>query len=232
MFKEIENELLSIISEESIDRIAHMPSREIAKTMELIFDIKFEDIERSYTEKISSDLYRLVVIYTDEDKSRGIKQNLCPINGKVYHITLFPSYLLNKDENNAITLTTSIIHYVSIRAALLLDQYSNIIDRIHASKLELTVFQSIPVIACAVIRKIYSGPTLSKVIYMTLCSSIDGYKDFHSEEGVNTILNLLDEGLGVEELLDSGFICSIPEDDDKYPGLWPNSERIKEIAEE
>lgn len=228
MFKEIENELMSIISDDPIEKIAHMPSKEIAKTMDLIYNIKFEEIERVYTEPMGK-LTRMVIIYKSEaDDKNIIGHDLCPINGKIYHITLFPSYLLNKDEGNAITLSRAVIKYVSIRISLLMDQYENIISNVKDNILDLVILQSIPVITCAVMRQIYSGPSLSKVIYMSLSDMIPVYKKVYSEEGVNSILNLFDEGLGVSELIDSGFICSIAYNDLNYPGIWSKPEENKD----
>lgn len=228
MFKEIENELMSIISDDPIEKIAHMPSKEIAKTMDLIYNIKFEEIERVYTEPMGK-LTRMVIIYKSEaDDKNIIGHDLCPINGKIYHITLFPSYLLNKDEGNAITLSRAVIKYVSIRISLLMDQYENIISNVKDNILDLVILQSIPVITCAVMRQIYSGPSLSKVIYMSLSDMIPVYKKVYSEEGVNSILNLFDEGLGVSELIDNGFICSIAYNDLNYPGIWSKPEENKD----
>ena len=73
MFKEIENELMSIINEDPIERIAHIPNKAIAKTMDLIYNVKFEDIERVYTESLSK-LIRMTVIYY-MDVSDIIKNN-------------------------------------------------------------------------------------------------------------------------------------------------------------
>ena len=110
MFKEIETELLSIISDEPIERIAHMPTKEIAKTMELIYHIDFNDIKRVYTSDMGN-IISMTVIYDTKNKI-SIDHDLCPINGRVYYITFFPESLLNKDENNAIQLCDAVINYV------------------------------------------------------------------------------------------------------------------------
>ena len=218
MFKEIETELLSIISDDPIERIAHMPTNEIAKTMDLIYGIKYEDIKRVYIDKVST-INNMTIIYDAKDK-KHIGQDVCPINGKVYHITFFPEFLLNKDENNAITLSKAIITYISSRISVISDGYENIMDKVSGNTLYKTTIQSIPIITCAIMRKIYSGPSLPKVIYMSLTELVSTYKSLYTEEGVETILNLMDEGLGVSELLDSAFICSIEPDNEKYPGIW------------
>ena len=93
--------------------------------------------------------------------------------------------------------------------------------------MKLIIIQAVPVITCAVMRKLYAGPTLAKVIYMSLTELIPMYKNTYTEEGINSVLDLFDEGLGISELLDSGFICSIPVDDKKYPGIW-KSTKIEE----
>lgn len=222
MFKEIENELLSIISDDPIEKIAHMPTKEIAKTMELLFKIKFEDIKRVYSEN-ANQFVKMTIIYDSEDKV--IDHDLCPINGKVYHITFFPSSLLDKDENNAITLSRAIVNYVAERVSLISDQYEPIIESTGENLFQLVIMQSIPIITCAVMRKIYSGPSLSKVIYMSLTELLKEYKHIYTEEGINTILDLFDEGLGVTDLLDNGFICSIPVNDPKYPGIWGSNSK-------
>ena len=217
MFKEIENELLSIISDDPIEKIAHMPSKEIAKTMELIYNIKFENIQRVYVDKQSiNNAIRMTIIY--ESTETKIFTDMCPINGKVYHITFIPTATLNKNEENAINLSRNIITYISGRLFLLMEEYKPLLAENNI--LYLTFLQVVPIITCAIMRRIYSGPTLAKVIYMSLSEKMTTYKNLYNEDGVNTILNLFDEGLGVSELLDSGFICSIPFDDPKYTGIW------------
>ena len=223
MFNEIESELMSILSDDPIERIVHAPTIDIAKTMELLFKINYSDIKRVYTEENGS-INRMTVIHNSKN-SDSVDHDLCPINGKVYHITFFPSSLLNKDENNAISLSRAIISYVSCRVELIMDTYRELIKRVDDNLLKLIIIQATPVITCAVMRKLYAGPTLSKVIYMSLTELINVYKNIYTEEGINSILNLFDEGLGTSELLDSGFICSIPVDDKKYPGIWANSKK-------
>lgn len=220
MFKEIEKELLSIISDEPIDTIANRPDHNIAKTMELLFNIKFEDIKRTYVDTIG-DIANLTVVYDAKDK-KYITNDTCPICGKLYHIIFLPESLLSKDENNAIQLTRTVVIYVSSRISLLMDQYENIIKRTSNNTMYRTFLQAIPIITCSIMRKIYSGPTLPKLIYMSLTEFISTYKTLYTEEGIETILELFEEGLGVETLLDNGFICSIKPDDSKYPGIWGN----------
>ena len=220
MFKEIENELLSIINDDPIEKIAHMPTKDIAKTMDLIYKIKFEDIRRVYTSNIA-DINTITVIYHNDDKLE-VDHDICMINGKVHYILFFPEVILNKNENNAIIFTKAIIAYISCKTSIIFDIYDCMIRSIKENTLRLTIIQSIPVITCAIMRKIYSGPTLSKLIYMSLCDSINTYKSLYTEEGIDTILNLFDEGLGVDELLDNSFICSIRPDDKNYPGIWCN----------
>lgn len=219
MFKEIETEFLSILSDDTIEKIAHMPTKEIAKTMELIYDIKFVDIERVYSENLDK-ITRMVIVYNSE-KEKKITHDMCPIKGKVHEITFIPSSILDKGENNAIALSKAIINYIGIRVGLISSIYENfttgtcLLNKVYA--------QAVPVITCAIMRKLYGGPSLSKVIYMSLTEMLDGYKELYSEEGINSVLNLFDEGLGISELLDSGFICSIKPDDKKYPGIWKNT---------
>ena len=229
MFKEIESELMSIISENSIDRISHMPSIEIAKTMDLLYNIKFEDIERVYTENMNNFIRMVVVHKSENDKT--IEPDLCPINGKIYHITFFPSGLLDKSENNAITLTQAVIKYISLRISLLMDQYDNLTNTVKNDLLSMVFFQAIPVITCSVIRQLYAGPNIPKIVYMTLSELIPTYKALYSEEGINSIFNILDENLGISELLDSGFICTIRSDDKNYPGIWTVA-KVKEKCNE
>lgn len=219
MFKEIEKELLSIISDEPIDRIANRPDHNIAKSMELLFNIKFEDIKRTYITGIG-DISNLTVVYDAKDK-KHITNDICPIYGKLYHIIFLPESLLSKNENNAIQLTRTIVTYVSSRISLLMDQYESIIKRANDNNvLYRTFLQAIPIITCSIMRRIYSGPTLPKLIYMSLTEFISTYKTLYTEEGVETILELFEEGLGIEDLLDNGFICSIKPDNSKYPGIW------------
>lgn len=230
MFKEIENELMSIMREDPIEKITHAPSLEIAKTMELLYNIKFDSIQRTYTENMGS-LNRLVVIYKSDD-NKIIEPDLCPINGKLYHITFFPSGILDKSENNAINLTKAVVKYVSLRVSLLMEHYNQMTNKVKDNLLSLIFLQAIPVITCAVIRNIYSGQNIPKIVYMCLCDLIKAYKDSYSETGINTIFNILDEGLGVDELLDNGFICAIKVDDKNYPGIWSFAKGKEECKEE
>lgn len=225
MFKEIENELLSIISDDTIEKIAHMPTKEIAKTMELLYKVEFENIQRVYTEDMGR-IIRMTVMHNDSDKPT-IDCDLCPINGKIYHITFLPVSLLNKSTDNAVNFSRALITYISSRVGLIAELNKDLIQYVDDNLLHFTLLQAIPVLTCDILRKIYSGPTLSKLIYMSLTELMSLYKTLYTEEGVDTILSLFDEGLGVTELLDNGFICSI-KNNEKYPGIWCNVEKHEE----
>lgn len=230
MFKEIENELMSIMSNDAIEKITHQPSLEIAKTMELLYDIRFESIQRVYLENMGR-LMRMVVVYNSEDNK--IKQpDLCPINGKLYHITFFPSGILDKSENNIINLTKAIIIYSSLRVSLLIDIYGDITEKTSNNILSKVYFQAVPVITCAVIRQLYAGENVPKIIYMTLCDTFPLYKDTYSEEGINSLFTLFDEGLTVNELLDNAFICAVKPNDKNYPGIWTSAKESKQCNQE
>lgn len=220
MFKEIENEILSIISDDAIEKIAHMPSKEIAKTMELIYNVKFEDIERVYNSSLEN-INKMTVIYKNE-KHNSLISDMCFMNGKTYYITFFPSHLLNKDENNAITLSRSIIKYISNWLDLIMYTYDGISKKVKDNIYDLIIFQAIPILSCSIMRRIYNGPTLAKVIYMSLSEMIPVYKKSYTERGINSILNILDEDLSVEQLLDNSLICAIKPDDENYPEIWPS----------
>lgn len=216
MFKEIETQLLSIISDESIEKIIHRPSNEIAKSMELLYDIKFDDIERTYKEE--HDCYNLItVVYTAEKDNITIGS--CYINGKMNIFIFFPKHLLNKSESNAVTFMKSIKRYVDIRIKIITDEYENLYKINPESMAVATLFQAVTILTCSIIRKVYSGASLAKTIY----NSIEVQK-YYTEEGISSILNLFDEGLGVEELLDNSFICAIQKDNKKYPGIWQKAE--------
>lgn len=223
MFKEIENEILSIISDDAIEKIAHMPSKEIAKTMELIYNVKFEDIERVYNSSLEN-INKMTVIYKNE-KHNSLISDMCFMNGKTYYITFFPSHLLNKDENNAITLSRSIIKYISNWLDLIMYTYDGISKKVKDNIYDLIIFQAIPILTCSIMRRIYNGPTLAKIIYMSLSEMIPVYKKSYSERGINSILNILDEDLSVEQLLDNSLICAIKPDDENYPGIWPSKSK-------
>lgn len=228
MFKEIETELMSIISIDPIEKIAHTPTVEIAKTMELIYNIKFENISRVYTEALYNNVYRMSVI--TKDSRDKITKDICLINGKFYHILFIPEKLLNVDENNAIDLTNSIIDYVSFRVALLAQIYGNTDTYNTFTKL---IYIAIPVITCSVVRQIYSGASVPKIVCETLAKKHDAYGDY--QVGIDSILNLFYEGLNIEELLDNAFICAIKDNDKNYPGIWtqsnPDNEEVQEDEE-
>ena len=220
MFQEIKTELMSMISKEPIERVTHMPSIEVAKCMELIFNIKTENIEKVYTEDMG-DFVRLTVVYSgyENENSTNITSDMSMIGGKVHHIIFVPSQLLNIEDGNAVEVSRAVIKYISLRVGIIIMKYDYMSKLINDNTFDLITFQSIPVIASEVMRELYSGQGLSTVIHMSLGELIPMYKSM-SEEGINSILNLLDEGLTSNELIDSGFICSIVPDDKKYPGIW------------
>lgn len=227
MFREITNELMSIMSDEPIEKIAHLPNKSIAKTMDLIYHIKFEDIERMYTEKLSNMIRTVIVYKSDRDQT---EYSMCMIEGQVYHITFIPTSVLSKEENNAITLCKGIIRYVGFRAKLIMYPYKSLIeDDEKSSVFEKTFVQSIPVITCHVMRKLYSGAALPIIIYNSLSEILPIYKKIISQEGISSILDLMDEGLTIDELIDNSLICAISKNDKKYPGIWgdQNNEEVE-----
>ena len=232
MFQEIKTELMSMISKEPIEKIAHMPSKEVAKCMELIFNIKTEDIEKVYTDDMG-DFVRLTVVYSGDknENSAHIASEMSMIGGKVHHITFVPSHLLNIEDGNAVEVSRAVIKYISLRVGIIIMKYDYMSKLINNNTFDLITFQAIPVIASAVMRELYSGQGLSTVIHMSLGELIPMYKSV-SEEGINSILNLLDEGLTINELIDSGFICSIAPDDEKYPGIWGVDEEEQDTSKD
>lgn len=217
MFKEIEKDILSMISDRHVEKIAHMPTTAIARTMEILYKIKYEEIERVYIDK-SNNMAKLLVIH-NSSISNSITTDLCPINGCMYHITTLSSSLIDKAQENAITFCETIIRYIAIRISLIMNEYSDILNIVNDNMFHLILLQAIPVLTCSTMRKVYSNnESLIKLIHMSLNTVLT--TDTCGEEGIRSILNLLDEELGVEELLDNGFICSIPEDDTNYPGIW------------
>lgn len=229
MFKEIEKEALSIINNEPIVKIAHQPSKNIINAMEAHYDIKQSDIQRSYIEDIGY-INRLVVLF-DSDKN-VVSEDIIPIEGKVHHVTLFPNDLLNKNEDNATNLSKAIVSYLSIRISLLRDKYRNLMNKMPENLLNYVFLQSVPVLTCSIMRVIYSGATLPELIYNALLEVNPKYEDVTTVQGINSILNLFDEGLGVHELLNNGLICEIPADDEKYPGIWVTVEEENTVENE
>ena len=225
MFKEIETELMSIISIDHIEKIAHTPTVEIAKTMELIYDIKFENISKVYTEAFPNNTYRMTVVINDSKNK--VSKDICLINGKLYHILFVPEKLLSVDDNNAIDFANSVIDYVSFRVALLSQIYGNTDTYNTFTKV---IYTAIPVITCAVLRQIYSGASVPKIICETLSKKHGVYG--HYKSGIDSILNLFDEGLNIEELLDNAFICAIKDNDKNYPGIWSRSDPDDEEVED
>lgn len=226
MFKEIESDLLSMISPEPIERVAHMPNKEIAKTLEMIYGIKFEDIQRVYTRQ-TSDGTRITVICDCEDKDAFNDRVF--INGTDCQLVIIPAKALDTGEANANRFTETILLYIS---RLLLESMYAYSDSTRTTTAENTYMIAIPVLACAITRKVYSGYALSKLIYSSLLKVLPPYENVTTEEGISSILDLFDEGLGVTELLDNSFICAIKPDDSKYPGIWAVYQQDKDEEEE
>lgn len=232
MFKEIENEFLSIASNDAMERVTHMPSKTIAKTLDLIYNIKFDDVERVYTEKIpNSGIDRVCVIYKNEDDKKLVGTDLVTIDGKVCHLTLIPTNVLNLGEHNAISLSKAVVTYVSSRINILQSNYESMMNLVPNNILILIFMQSIPILTTSIMKKFYEGPMLPKVVYMTLCELLPVYKKLYSERGIETIIDILNEDVGVDKLLDDGVICSIPAHDKKYPGIWSNDDEEESSIE-
>ena len=224
MFKEIELEIMSMVSNNPIEKIAHMVSADIAKTVEIIYNIDCNNIEKVYTEDLKNDLMRATVIYKSNAENPKIGSDICTVNGKICNFILIPYEIFNIDTTNAAALCESIIEYISLKINLIIVKCEHIFIPLYTTKMQSILSQSIPVLTCAVMKQLFNGPSLSEVIYISLCNIINSYKTVSSQEGINSILNLLDEGLTVTELLDNGFICSIPKSDKKYPGIWGKNE--------
>lgn len=219
MFKEIESELMSILSEEYVEKVAHMPTKDVEKVMDLIYQLDLKDITRMYSED-NSNYRRIVVIYNGDEEAENCDYDCSVINGKLCHITFVPSHLLDKSEKNALTLMKFIVKYLSIRTSLLIRNRNTIVYTNSDHTIDLLDFQAIPVIACAVLRKIYSGVSLATHIYNTIAKCIPTYAELYCERGVESILDLFDAGMTVEELLDNSLICAISPDDKNYPNIW------------
>lgn len=232
MFKEIETELMSIISTDPIEKIAHLITKDIAKTVELVYGINTERVEKVYTEEFDKDLCRATIVYHNDQDNADIGEDTCMINGKIYRMIFVPYSMIDVNNANAILLSKSIIKYITCRVELIMNKCEQLTLYSHNNKMLHIIAQSVPVITCAVMRNIFNGTALSKLIYMSLCDIMDSYKTNSSEIGINSILNLFDEGLGVTELLDNGLICAIPHDDVKYPGIWGIEEETKPDTDE
>ena len=213
MFKEISTELLSILSDDSIEKIAHMPTNELAKTLELLFDVDFSNVERIYSEQCNNYTRHTVVYKSDKNI---IQTNTCLVNGTVRHIICMPSSALNKNESNAIIVCKAIIKYISLRIYLISSDYKDTFEKNTIA--DKTCMLSIPVIACDAMRKLYSGASLPTIIYNTLIECLPIYKNIISLEGIESVFDLFDEGLSIETLLDYSFIYAV-KDDPKYPGI-------------
>lgn len=214
MFKEIAEELMSILSDDPIQKIAHMPNKELAKTLELLFDIKFEDIERIYNTKFDNYIIH-TVLYRGNDK---IESNKCFAHGLVRNIICIPISVLDKNENNAITICKAINVYTSLRVSSILTKYDQMIGA--NSIANETCELAIPVITTYIMKKLYGGAALPTIIYNSLVDTIPAYAKKISVTGIESIMNLLDEDLSIELLLDNSFICAIKKDANKYPGIW------------
>lgn len=226
MFKEIKAEFMSFLKDDVIEKIAHAVTPNIAKPMELIFGIKYQDIDRIYLSDLGK-VNKLVVLYDCHDDKHQIEYDTVPIDGKIHIVILIPTYLLNKDESNAINFTNAVVRYVSLNTLLISIQYEAY-SRDIKTTLDMVLLQSTQVISASIIKEVYSGYNLSKLIYDAVINFIGLFKDKYTETGIKSILSLFDEGLDIEQLLDNGYICCIKPDDENYPGIWFNSQETKE----
>lgn len=218
MFKEYEKIVLSVLSDDNIERVANMPKKDgnIEKISELIYDINFNNIERIYNYNTLSAKRYLIIVYNTEDTDKQISFDSIMMQGLDYICILIPSNVLNKSESNANILCRTIIKM--IYSFVFVDKTVNSTKLLEIDNLAMTYYQAIPVLACSIFRKFYSGASVSHIIYEELVSTITEYKDY-KEQGIETILDIMDEGIKVEQLLDNSFICAF-KDHDKYPGIW------------
>ena len=212
MFTEIENELLHIISEDPMEKIAFPPTVEVAKMCQLIFKINVEDIERVYINE-RNDVFDIgtitVIVKGDEDTFF----NTTVMNGKIYTLAILYNGRLNKSETNAEKLCEVIANYCGIRLSILLSKFQTP----YGSNINSLLMLALPILVCSIIRRLYEGELLPKII----SKSIQEFGSI-SEECISSIFKLLDEGLTVNDLLDNSAIIAIEPDDKNYPGIWPS----------
>lgn len=212
MFSKIEAELIHIITETEIEKLSYSPNKEIrvGKISEAIYEIKFEDIERIYVENpdnIFNEGALTIIVKGDEETFF----NTIVMNGIPYKIIMIYTANLNKDETNSEKLCNVLANYAGMRLTTLLNKYQTP----YPSTINTLLMVALPIIVCSVMKRLYEGELLPKIISKVL-QEFGGV----TEECVISIFKLLDDGLTVYDLLDNSFICTIDEDDERYPGIW------------
>ena len=96
------------------------------------------------------------------------------------------------------------------------------------SKFSLIIYQCTFTIIVDVMRKIYTGASFVTLLVESIRTNTTGYiADNITNDWVESLVTLLEE-TSIEDLLDNGFISTIPIDSETYPGLWPKLESSKE----
>jgi hypothetical protein len=217
MFTEIENELLHIISEDPKEKVAYFPNNKaICKLVEALCEINSEDVERMYITGPDNTLNVgniTLIVRGNEDTFF----NTLVVNGVPYKVIIIYTARLNKEESSAEKICDVISNYTGIRITTLLEKYVTRYD----STINQLMSKGLPVIVCSIMRKLYQGELLPKIV----SKSLQEFGGIISEECITSIFKLLDDGFTVFDLLDNSLICSIHADDKNYPGIWEKEDK-------
>ena len=223
MFAEIQNEVMKILNNDPMERIAYRPTIDVAKILAIVYRIKLEDIERQYTYETigigTGDVGLIYIIHHCDDNKYDKFYDTIFKGGKAYALILINSKLITELVPPQ-ELCDTLNFIIRKRTKLILDVYlfTAIVSDTHDT---LDIFDlARPVILSAVARNLYRGDKLSEVIYNSLIS--DGDKDI-SKDMVNSILKLLNEGISVQDLLDNSYIRGA--EPENYPGLFVRKEK-------
>lgn len=220
MFKEIYDEFLSIVDNDAISKISNTVTVPVARTLEMVFNIKFDDIVKVHQFE-ENNCVRTVVIYRDNDPEAG--NNACMIEGKLHFLFFIPESAIQQSPDNIMNFCKTVFRYILFRQVYLenCNNYKFTLETVFGNILYI---YSIPVIANEIMRHFFSGEKLPEILYSTLCELLPHYNESFEEEGFRSLSKLLDEGIGIKELLDDSMIFAVTKDR-QYPGIcWEYEE--------
>lgn len=219
MFKEIETEIMHILNDDPMEKLAHQLNADMGKLLAILYDIKYNEVDRVYIydpQDIGLDKGFIYVIINDECKLDDISTDTIVKNGKAYDICFIPNKLID----TAFNVCHTVVNIVSLRVFEIIKKYNCKPDDINSFTQTLSV--AIPVITCTIMRTLYAGESLPLLILNTIKDVLE--VDIINETGINSALAVVEEGIGVYDLLDNGYIL-LAKNNKKYPELFKSTNK-------
>lgn len=222
MFSKIVLDIVNLFSTEPAAIAGQIPSMEIGMMAKAYFGIDHKSILRGRKIQPSNKGSAMIIAVHNDPNYDKIMNDVVISNGSFAVAMIIPYHMIEVLDNNAIIISKIVTTIVASYVELIANDSFSFLKLYNGGKAALVIYQAVPVLVTAIMRHLYTGPTLATVICNTLKMDTAKYKYGITEECIETIMSIFDEGTTVEDLLDNGFICTIPKNSKRYPGLWPD----------